>query len=170
MVSTPSGVRFGKKQREGSHPAFSFSSCFFLHSLGNECCSSPQKAFFFPFLSFSLLILMVEAEPGAHSSVVLMVQAPCLLPAAGKGLFKGKRSFSGVFSTSSVVDASEDNWAGAETLKIRILLNNQSCVSGSRALMPHAYGGGRGSAGELHRLRQRGQSPSILKWKTNERI
>lgn len=65
-----------------------------------------------------LLILIVKAKPGAHSSVVLMVQAPCLLTIHSTRLFKGKPSFPRVLSTSGMVDTFGDNWAGAETLKI----------------------------------------------------
>lgn len=38
--------------------------------------------------SFALLVLMVKAKPAAHSSVMLMVQAPCSLTAHSKRLFK----------------------------------------------------------------------------------
>lgn len=46
------------------------------------------------FFFFSLLILIVKAKPGAHGSVVLMVQAPCLLTSHSRRLFKGKTIFS----------------------------------------------------------------------------
>lgn len=99
-------VESGKKQQEG-HPAFS------LETNAASLLPSPS----FSSTSFPpLLMLMVTANPGAHSSVVLGAGSLFADTVQQEAVYR-ETTFPGALSASAVLDACEGNWASAEPLK-----------------------------------------------------
>lgn len=87
--------------------------------------------FFFPFWYWSL-----KQNQELTALLRSWYRLPVCWQVTAGGCLREKPSFPRVLSTSGMVDTFEDNWAGAEVLKIWVLLKNQRCDSGSHALMP----------------------------------